>query len=87
MKKFLLTAALLSGLLSACAIGREAGEEREARDICLDRARESGHRVRRVKEEHKENREIYRVTLDIEDDSQDLFCDYHEDSRVAELHW
>jgi hypothetical protein len=101
MHKFLLIAiaAVLSCLLSACVVEdrrgdrrdedrREAGAgRRDARDVCLEQARQTGHNVRRVRDEHAESREIYRVTLEIVNDSQNLYCDYHEDSHVAELHW
>jgi hypothetical protein len=99
MNRLFVGTALLSCVLSACVLDnrrgdrrdedrREAGgAQREARDVCLQQARQTGHNVRRVREERAESREIYQVTLEIENVPQSLFCDYHEDSHVAELHW
>ena len=99
MNKLLVGTAVLSCVLSACMVENRrgdrrdedrreaAGGRRDARDICIQQARQTGHNVRGVREEHAESREIYRVTLDIENDPQNLLCDYHEDTHVAELHW
>lgn len=59
----------------------------EARRVCVDRARETGHHVASVHSVENEGRGDFRVLLRLERVRPLLTCDYDGQSGRAELHW
>ena len=63
------------------------GEEKEARYACVERAEQTGNRVRGVRSVDRENWDIYRVKLDIRGLRDPLTCYYEARSGNAQLQW
>jgi hypothetical protein len=84
---------LIVSFLAGCAIEDRYGDREEPRRVCVDRARETGHAVRGVTSVRREDRDRYRVTLDVDPVTRpagvnsDLICEYNDQSRTADLHW
>ena len=76
-------------MLSAYAVPAASATHSEsaARQVCLDRARASGHRVVGVRSVDKKGRNNFRVTLRVEGVKRLLTCDYDERSGGTQLHW
>jgi hypothetical protein len=91
MNKIFAVMVLLASFLPACAVEdfmEDRFEDRqEARRVCVDRARETGHNVAGVRSVNRESRDRYRVRLDVSGVNQTLTCEYSDRSRTADLHW
>ena len=91
MNKIIALMGLVALLVPACAVedfmdDRFEGRQ-DARQVCIDRARETGHNVDGVRSVSREGRDGYRVRLDVAGVNRTLTCEYNERSRVADLHW
>jgi hypothetical protein len=66
--------------------GARRGEE-DARRVCMEQARATGHNVTGVRSITRNGRDDYRLTLAVEGVRQPLYCHYDERSGGAELQW
>src|SRR5919202_313848 len=63
------------------------GGEQEARNACVDRARETRHRVDGVRSVEREGRDSYRVRLSVRGTRDTLICYYDARSGNVDLQW
>lgn len=67
--------------------GLYAAGERDARNACLDRARETRHRVEGVRSVERDGRDSYRVRLEVRGVREPLICYYDARSGNVDLQW
>jgi hypothetical protein len=63
------------------------GGEGDARRVCMEQARASGHNVNGVRSISKNGRDDYRLMLGVDGVRQQLVCHYDQRSGGAELEW
>src|SRR5438105_1934449 len=63
------------------------GGETEARNACVDRAQQTGHRIDGVRSVNRDGRDSYRIRLDIAGVREPLICYYDARSGNADLQW
>jgi len=64
-----------------------SGGERQARNACIDRARETRHRVNGISSVDRVGRDSYRVRLDVRGTADSLICYYDARSGSVDLQW
>jgi hypothetical protein len=80
---------LIACALPACALNESFRDRQQARQVCVEQARASGHRVTGVRSVEQQGSEQLMVLLDVEGGAKPiLICDYDERAgKVALLRW
>ena len=79
--------ALVLLALALPGYGADRRTEQDARRVCMEQARASGHNVNGVRSISRNGRDDYRLMLGVDGVRQQLVCHYDQRSGGAELEW